>query len=121
MLMRHKFNWVLALLFIAFLPSCTDKNTPEQPEEPDGEGRDRDERERADREVEPEAIGRLLAVAAVQQLQRDPERAPDRRDQKQDEKQRHRDDLDRLRGDSDAVGSGIHLFSFRVVWLEDGG
>ena len=33
MLMRHKFNWVIALLFIAFLPSCTDKNTPEQPEE----------------------------------------------------------------------------------------
>lgn len=31
--MRHKFNWVIALLFIAFLPSCTDKNTPEQPEE----------------------------------------------------------------------------------------
>ena len=31
--MRHKFNWVLALLFIAFLPSCTDKNTPEQPDE----------------------------------------------------------------------------------------
>ena len=33
MLMRHKFNWVIALLFIAFLPSCTDKNTPEQPDE----------------------------------------------------------------------------------------
>lgn len=33
MLMRHKFNWVIALLFIVFLPSCTDKNTPEQPDE----------------------------------------------------------------------------------------
>jgi hypothetical protein len=30
--MRHKFNWIIALLFIVFLPSCTDKNTPEQPD-----------------------------------------------------------------------------------------